>query len=297
MLSKITRGVVKQPHLVMLTGVDGCGKTTWASSAPNPIFLGPENGSGQLDVARFPSPESWGDVLQAVKELTTHEHEFKTLVIDSVDWLEPILYANVCEEAGVANIEKVDGGYGKGYSVALKKWQELVALLSNLRTKKGMNIILIGHVEVGKHSDPTLNVEYDRYTLKLNKKAAALLREFVDTVLFAKYEVFTKRDGMKHKAVGDGARVMYTEWRPGFDAKNRFGLPFQMALSWNEYDAAVNKPAGASIEEIKADLAELVPQVLDDELRLKVIEAIKKAGDDAAKLVAIKNRVQVRLGA
>jgi hypothetical protein len=297
MLDKVTRGIVKQPHLLLLTGVDGIGKTTFAASAPEPIFLGPENGSNNHDVARFPSPKNWDDVLNAVSELINKEHGFKTLVVDSVDWLEPLLFEAICSDAGVSNIEKVDGGYGKGYVEGVRRWKVFFSLLYELRLKRGMNIILIGHVEVSKHSDPTLNVDYDRYTLKLNKKAAALLREFVDSVLFAKYETFTKKDGQKHRAIGDGARVMFTEWRPAFDAKNRFGLPFQMSLDWGVYDESVNKPEGKSADELKTELKELVPQVLDDELRKKIILAIEKAGNDSAKLSTIKNRIMIRLGA
>lgn len=296
MLSKITKGVISQPHLIMLTGVDGIGKTTFAASAPAPIFLGPESGSNQLDVARFPAPQNWDQVLQAVRELTTEPHEFESLVIDSVDWLEPILFESICADASVSNIEKVDGGYGKGYVEGVRRWKELINMLTTLREKRKMNIILIGHVEVAKHSDPTLGVDYDRYALKLNKKAAAILREFVDAVLFAKYETFTKRDGQKHRAVGDGARVMFTEWRPAFDAKNRFGLPFKMALSWTEYDAAIKKPASKSLDELHAELKELVAQIGDDALRKVVVESVTKAGEDLIKLTAIKNRVKVRLG-
>jgi hypothetical protein len=297
MLSKVTRGVVETPHLIMIAGTDGCGKSFFGASAPNPVFIGLEAGTNQLDVARFPSPKTWGEVEQAIGELISEPHDFKTLVIDSVDWLEPLVFAAVCTEAGVANIEKVDGGYGRGYAAALTKWKRLTELLTDLRTKRSMNVILIGHVEVAKHSDPTLNVDYDRYTLKLNKKAAALLREYVDCVLFAKYETFTKKDGQKHRAIGDGARVMFTEWRPAFDAKNRFGLPFQLPLSWEAYDQATKKPAAKTISETKAELTDLLSQIKDDDLRAKVIDTVEKAGNDLTKLLAIKNRVQVRLGA
>jgi hypothetical protein len=89
---------------------------------------------------------------------------------------------------------------------------------------------------------------------------------------------------------------MFTEWRPAFDAKNRFGLPFKMALSWTEYDAAIKKPASKSLDEIHAELKELVAQIGDDVLRKVVVESVTKAGDDLVKLTAIKNRVKVRLG-
>lgn len=297
MLENVTRGKISLPHLILITGVDGIGKSTFGASAPEPIFLGSESGSNNFDVARFPTPKTWAQVEEAVEDLITKDHDFKTLVIDSVDWLEPLVFEAVCADAGVSNIEKVEGGYGRGYVAALKNWQSFINRLSTLREKKRMNIVLIGHVEVTKHSDPTINADYDRFTLKLNRKASGLIREFVDSVLFCKYETFAKKDGQKTRASGDGGRIMYTEWRPAFDAKNRFGLPFQLPLSWESYDQAAQKPQAKTVSEIKSELNDLIPQIKEDELRVKVIETVEKAGNDLNKLIAIKNRIQVRLGA
>ena len=84
---------------------------------------------------------------------------------------------------------------------------------------------------------------YDRYQLKINDKAAALVREAADAVLFARFETELVRDGSneraKAKVRGEGVRIMYTESRPGFDAKNRFNLPFVMPLDWKAFGAAV----------------------------------------------------------
>lgn len=293
-LAKVIKGKISRPKIVLLYAADGIGKTTWASQAPSPIFLGVEDGSSNLDVARFPQPNSWKDVLASIAALKTEKHDYKTLVIDSLDWLEPILHREICAEYGVNSIEKAAGGYGKGYTEAVNKWAELTRELSMLRDMK-MNVILIAHAEVVRFSDPMMQTEYDRYQLKLYKKSAALIREFCDAVLFATYEMFTKKDGGRTRAFGEGVRVVYTERRPGFDAKNRYGLPFQLPLDWAEFEKACESGQPHAPSYLREQILELMKEVADQDLKKKIEETLEKAGSDSAKLEQIKNRILVIL--
>ncbi|RYZ41299.1 MAG: hypothetical protein EOO72_07980, partial [Myxococcaceae bacterium] len=92
-LDALVRGKRAAPLRVVLYGVEGIGKSTFGASAPAPIFLGAEDGTDHLDVTRFPSPESWQEVLDAVRVLTTEQHDYRTLVVDTLDWAEPLLWA------------------------------------------------------------------------------------------------------------------------------------------------------------------------------------------------------------
>ena len=59
-------------------------------------------------------------------------------------------------------------------------------------------------------------------------------------MLFARFETeLVKISGSKPRARGKGNRIMYTESRPGWDAKNRFNLPFCMALDWKTFGDAI----------------------------------------------------------
>jgi hypothetical protein len=290
LLSKVSKGIIKKPHLVLIAGVDGVGKSSFAAQAPNPIFIGSEDGTNNLDVTRFPSMSKWSDVELALNELLTTDHEYKTLVVDSLDWLEPVLYQHICDKYNVKSIELAAGGYGKGYVESLNEWIKFNKILMRLREEKLMNIILIGHTEIVKFSDPTNQSDYDRFQLKLYKKSAALFREFVDSVLFANFETFAKKDGNKTRAYGDGVRVMFTERRPGFDAKNRFGLPFQMSLSWEEYVKGTENDRSKLPDYLRESIMELAKE-LNDERRAKALDATEKAGNNIVQLEAIKNRV------
>lgn len=235
LLANVTKGKIKQPFLGLLFGVDGVGKSSFGAAMPAPFFIGSESGTGNLDVHRF-AAASFAEVMKLIKELTDDNHAYQSLVIDSLDWLEPLVWEHVIDAASDKKIKSIeDFGYGKGFVYAIDEWRKMISALNSLREKKKMNILLIGHSQVKVAKDPTASAEYERYQLKLNDKAAALFREWVDCVFFANFETLTAADKKgKTRAFGDGARYIYTERRPGFDAKNRFGLPFQMALDWNE---------------------------------------------------------------
>jgi hypothetical protein len=238
LLSTITRGKRPRHIFALIYGTDGVGKSTLCSHAPNPIFIGAEKGTEQLDVARFPQTESIGELLAQIRALQAEKHEFDSVILDSLDWVEPLIWKAVCEEGKVETIEQYAGGYGKGYVRALDLWRTLLKELSALNEK--MHVLLIGHAQIKSFQDPELPTAYDRYQLKINDKAAALVREAADAVLFARFETeLVKVNGSKPKARGEGNRIMYTESRPGWDAKNRFQLPFCMPLDWKTFGDAI----------------------------------------------------------
>lgn len=293
--NSIIRGKINVPDFLLIFGTDSVGKSSFGAGAPNPIFLEIESGSNFLDVARFPVVKNFKEVQANISFLTTEEHDFKTLVVDSLDWLEPLVWARVCDEQKVKSIEEC--GYGKGYVFALSIWQEFISSLKLLRSKRNMNIVLIAHSHIKPFNDPSQPAAYDRFMLKLNDKASALFREAVDAVFFATFETFVKSDGNKKaKAFGDGRRVIYTERRPAWDAKNRMGLPFEMPLSWASYVEAKSASKPDNLKVIKQDIEDLIEACEKADKKKLMTAAYKNAGDDAEKLNEVLNRIRVTLG-
>ncbi|MDP3208983.1 MAG: ATP-binding protein [Rhodoglobus sp.] len=256
-LANVKRG--KQAHAwrILLYGVEGVGKSTLAAATPSAIFLGAEDGTAHLDVERLPSPQSWIDIKAAVEVLLKEEHAYKTLVLDTVDWAEPLLWGFICARDKKADIE--DYGYGKGYTAALDEWRVLLASLERLRETRKMNVLLLGHCHAKPFKNP-LGEDFDRYELKLNIKAGGLLKEWCDAVLFANHETYAKKDERtkKVKGVSTGARWLYTERTAGYDAKNRYGFPEMLPLSWPDVEAAMqgNTDVAALLAEIRRKGAE-----------------------------------------
>lgn len=239
LLKQITTGIKPRPHFIALYGPGGVGKTTFAASAPKVVFLGTDDGSDHMDVARLPIPKTWADVKAVISELLMEDHPFETLAIDTINGFEALVWAHVCKEAGVKSIEDVDGGFGKGYVRAEEEWIEFYKSLKRLRQK--MNVIVLGHSKIKASEDLYQGERYDRNVLKMDQRAADLLLESVDCMFFANFEqIASKEKGAKKaKMRGEGRRRVFTEQRPAFLAKSRFDIPFEMDLSWDSFIAAV----------------------------------------------------------
>jgi hypothetical protein len=303
--STIYRGKRPRHIFALLYGTDGVGKSTLCSHAPNPVFVGAEKGTEQLDVARFPQTETIQELLDQLRALQTQKHEFDTVVLDSLDWIEPLIWKAVCDEAKVESIEQAFGGYGKGYVRALDLWRVLLKELAILN--RTMHVLMIGHAQIKSFQDPDLASAYDRYQLKINDKAAALVREAADAVLFARFETELIRDGgngrSKARVRGEGVRIMYTESRPGFDAKNRFNLPFVMPLDWKAFGAAVRafyglketgngkRPASATVTE-SAHLAPMNGKP-ESEALVKVRQLMESAKISEPEFIAVLQVAQI----
>jgi hypothetical protein len=232
------------PPRILVHGVAGIGKTTFASQADAPVVLMTEDGLGKLQVPHFPLAKSYADVIQAIDALSTEAHEFRTLVVDSVDWLEPLIWAEACRLNKWGSIE--EPGYGKGYAAALDIWRAYIDRLNALRDERGMAIIQIAHTDIRRFDSPE-HEPYDRYVIKLQTRASALLQEHSDVVLFANYQLSVVKSevGFNKKitrALGNGERVLYTTERPAFLAKNRYGLPDVLPLTWKAFVEAMPQP-------------------------------------------------------
>ncbi len=248
-LSKLDCGRTTRPPRITAIGVEKIGKSTFAAGAPSPVFLPirGEEGIDDLAVPHFPTCNSFEEVLGALQSLDEQEHKYETVVIDSVSTLEPLIWDAVCKAEGVTSIEKVGGGFGKGYIEAVMKWRLLMDGLDALR-EKGMASILIGHAVVRTFADPTTE-SYDQYQLDLNKHAAAALMRWSDCILFANCKAIVRKEEngfnkATKKAVLRDERCLFTQKRPAHPGGGRgvYGrLPYELPLDWNAFQEAINK--------------------------------------------------------
>lgn len=299
-LASVTRSLKQGPQRITLYGVEGVGKSTFAAGAPSPVFIGAEDGLSHLDVKQFPSPTCWQDVLDAVRELTVTEHPFKTLAIDTLDWIEPMLWDFICKRDSKKNID--DYGYGKGEKAAAAEWRVLLAALERLKNVKGMWVVLLCHSWIKAFKDPNSD-GWDRYQLKLDPKAAGLVKEWSDEVFFANFEAVAYAEkGKRARGVSTGARFMYTERTAAHDAKNRHELPASMPLAWEDYHAkvveffAADKTA-ADPAELAALRAEIEKKTagLPVEIQTKAKDLFARAGSDASMLQKLNTWVNTKL--
>lgn len=223
--------------------------------APKPIVLmgRGETGletlidNGQLsDTPHFPELNTWGEVLQAVDELERSEHEYKTLVIDTLGMIERLCHEDVCAKNYHNDwSEKGFMGFQRGYDTALASWRELLIAIDRLRESKKMAFIGLCHTKVENFKNPE-GPDFDRYVPAVHKKTWELTHKWADMVLFANYETFveSERTG-KPKGKGGQNRIIHTERCAAFDAKHRHGLPNEIEMgdagrgAWSVFQKAL----------------------------------------------------------
>lgn len=232
LLQNIKRGVQQRPQRVIIYGPEGVGKSTLAAGLPAPVLLDTEQGSSHIDVARLDC-RSYGDVINAIEELTQGGHEFRTVIIDSIDWCERLFVNAFIREhnkwanASLKSIE--DFGYGKGYKMIEPVAMDLLSRLNALMSA-GMNVVLVGHSRRVKFEMPETAGAYDKHELNLSKFVAPLVKEWADAMLFCNF-VVTVQDGKGH---GGNQRMVYTSPSAPWEAKNRHGMPAVMAMDAGE---------------------------------------------------------------
>jgi hypothetical protein len=247
-LSSLRSSTGLTPPRLLVYGVAGIGKTLFATSAPRPVVIQTEDGLGLIDAPTFGVLRSFDAVMEALASLYSEPHEFQTVVVDSLDWLEPLIWQHTAALHNQPNIEAF--GYGKGYLAALDPWRSVLDGLNALRDERGMAVILLAHAEIKRFDSPETE-PYDRYQPKLHTRASALVQEHVDAVLFANYRITTLKSdagfGKKVvRGVSGGDRLLHAVERPAYLAKNRFGLPETLPLSWPDFAASVPFYANAT---------------------------------------------------
>ncbi|MEO7917716.1 MAG: ATP-binding protein [Dokdonella sp.] len=236
------------PPRIVVHGVQGVGKTTFAASSFKPIFLPFEDGLTGLAADAFPLLTTFESAIEALDALANDQHDFGTAVLDSLDWLEPLIWNRVARDAGKDSIEDIS--YGKGYLEATNYWRTILDKLNALRAK-GMATILIAHTEVKRFDAPDMDA-FDRYVLKLHKGASSLVVEWADIVGLAQTETAIKKEAQGFKdrvrGIATGRRVLRVNESPAYVAKNRFGLPDPLPLDWAALVQAISTVPGAVAE-------------------------------------------------
>jgi hypothetical protein len=240
---------LRAPRIILL-GTEKIGKSTFAadSNAPIIIPIRGEEGVDALDVPKFPTCNSTADLDSCFRSLYTEQHDYQTVVIDSASALEPLVWADVCQRHKCDNIEKVLGGFGKGFGQALDTWRGITEALDALRASKNIASILIGHVKIKRFDSPDAG-SWDQYQFDVNDKAASLLFRWADAILFANSKVMVKSEdaGFNKQTrrgvdITGGARYLYTAKSPAYPAGGRgvYGrLPAELPLNFGSFMDAV----------------------------------------------------------
>lgn len=319
MTSQLIQGKQPGPDYGIIMGVPGVGKTSFLSGwldlktnethkgAPNCVLLGPEN-IREADCAKFPKVETYEQLISQIHELLNGEHDsngFETVGFDSLDMIEKLIHKQICEKANVPGIDAFN--YGKGRSQTITELIELEKLIYRLVVEKNLNVWYIAHCVAMDVNDPVLGLNYQNYELALHKsKKMDASKNFVDkvsTILFANHILVKTEDGY---AKSTEQRGLFTEFRPGHLAKNRYGLPYELPLFFEQYaygknmfyaggvsDADLNRGNEAEAKMISKNILELVTEnkSISSEICASISQSMNMANNNVTELKRILEKV------
>ena len=233
---KLIEGKKPGPRRMLVYGQPGVGKSTFASHAPNCLFLPIEDGLNDIDCVRTEQIKSWDAFLDVMRELWKDQQGFKWVAVDSVDWLEKLIFEDICKAHGVKSIANIP--YGNGFKMLYVYWKKITDSFQILH-KRGVNILLLGHAMTKRRDDPETE-SFDCFVPRMHENSSNHLIEYCDEVLFARFEndlqkVQGKFGQTQVKAVGECRRILRTVAKPTATAKNRLGLPAELPLDWSEF--------------------------------------------------------------
>jgi hypothetical protein len=228
---KITPITCDGAPIVLIYGAEGRGKTTLACKFPKPVAMLLERGLPRgVTVDAVDGITSYGDVIEALRDLVRDPQGYQTLIIDTLDSLEPLLIATVCSANGWKSIESPS--YGKGFVIADQEWQRFVRGIGALRDK-GVTVVMVAHSTIETINDPRAP-SYTSYMPKLHKRARHLILDACDVVGFLAEDlrIATDDSGFRERtrATSSNQRFLFVEGTPAYVAKNRFAMPPKIAI-------------------------------------------------------------------
>lgn len=229
----------ERPVIATITGDAGVGKTTLAATFPKPIFIRAEDGlqSVPSDIRpdAFPVLDSVKMLWEQLTALVNDEHDYKTLVVDSVTQLETMFGEHVIDSdiKKPKSLAQANGGYGAGYGAVSALHGRVRKAAKILNEKRGMNVVFIAHSDVMTIELPDED-PYSRYELRLHKKSSPHYTDNVDLVAYIKLETFTQGDGDRKKAISSGQRVAVCHTAAAQISKNRYGIEKELHVEKNE---------------------------------------------------------------
>ncbi len=264
--SSLVRGRISKPPRICIYGGHGIGKSTLALQFPDPIFINTEGGLDALDAVSFPRVSKYADVEMNIRNLIRDPHDFKTAVLDTVDWLvEPLITQDI-----EAKYDAKELSYGKGAMMIAEEFRNVLQGLDVLRHRRHMNIVLIAHAEIRRFENP-LTEPYDQYRPKLPTRCNALLQEWLDVLAFAALKVVIKKtdvgfNNQVARGVSPGDRQLHFTETAAYLAKNRYpGAPGTINLDFKEFAKYIPLFSGAPVASKANGAAESDPPPVTEE--------------------------------
>jgi hypothetical protein len=145
-----------QALLLLVYGEPKIGKSTYASTFPNPIFADIERGLAAIR-ARKVKINSWDDLISLCSLLKRGQHDRKTLVIDTLDAAVNMLWQQVAAKHGQTDLGDI-GKFAKGYREAAEELELFFRALRQLH----MTVSLLCHINYPEKDPKSIHADKAR---------------------------------------------------------------------------------------------------------------------------------------
>lgn len=213
---------------LMVFGHPGVGKSTFFASFPDALILGCDPGDGWAALSgHVLTVDSREKLFAAIEEIDLQEHNFKWVVVDTVNAVWRYLEASYLDgynKKGERNDRNWEGEqlsvsgipFGKGTDAVKSDFVRVITKLMNVCQRRGMGLALAGHalrVVVRKHGQG--EGHHVNVCGALNDKAWLELQGLLDIVGYL--------TNGSDPETGQPAVVMHTRKTAMYDAKDRSG--------------------------------------------------------------------------
>jgi len=207
----------------LIYGAPKIGKSTFCSQSENALFLSTEPGLNALSVYKV-DVRSWSDFLSACGEIAKGKHNYKTIVIDTIDNLHKSCAEYVCQKHGIEH--ESDLSFGKGFKLVQDEFARAINKLAFLP----YGLILVSHAQ--EKELETAAGKRLKILPTLPDKVHKFIAGLADIILYCDIERKTDDKGKTTQR-----RVVRTKPSATYEAGDRTGLlPATISLDYKELE-------------------------------------------------------------